>query len=290
MPYTQNPFLPRLRMEAVCRVAAGQSIRAVARHYGVHPSTVLKWTRKAEPDGRAVIPTASSRPEHHPRELAPEVVERILAVRAETKRCAEVVHALLLREGTQVSLSSVQRTLRRYGVTKNRTFWRKKRVLVPRPLPEAPGTLVEVDTVHIHPLTEHPWFYLYTLIDVHSRWAHATVVPKISTAASVRFIQLAQDASPFAFQLLQSDNGPEFSRSFTERVHIRHRHSRVRRPNDNAHLERFNRTIQEECFGRVTESFAAYRRVLPEYLRYYNAERPHMSLDMRAPLQVLPSY
>lgn len=27
------------------------------------------------------------------------------------------------------------------------------------------------------------------------------------------------------------------------------RHTRLGRPNDNAHIERFNRTIQEECTG-----------------------------------------
>lgn len=106
------------------------------------------------------------------------------------------------------------------------------------------------------------WFYAYTLLDVPSWCAHASVLPKISTKASLRFVRAAQETFPFQF--LQSDNGPEFSRSFTERVHLWHRHSRVRRPNDNAHLERFNRTIQEECFARVPETLAAYKRVLPE--------------------------
>jgi len=36
-----------------------------------------------------------------------------------------------------------------------------------------------------------------------------------------------------------------------------------------------------------------WRKELPEYLRYYNAERPHMGLGMKTPLEVfkaIPSY
>ena len=64
----------------------------------------------------------------------------------------------------------------------------------------------------------------------------------------------ARNESGFDFRLVQSDNGPEFSRYF-EQVLAKHsiptRHTRLGRPNDNAHIERFNRTIQEECLGRT---------------------------------------
>ena len=72
-----------------------------------------------------------------------------------------------------------------------------------------------------------------------------------------------------------------------------HRHSSVRQPNDNAHLERFNRTIQEECLSRVPRSLASYQREIPAYLHYYNTERPHMGLEMRTPediIKAVPSY
>ncbi|MGH7926701.1 MAG: integrase core domain-containing protein, partial [Candidatus Binatia bacterium] len=64
-------------------------------------------------------------------------------------------------------------------------------------------------------------------------------------------MKAATEQSPFPFVLLQSDHGSEFSQKFTLEVGVTHRHTRVRTPNDNAHLERFNRTIQEECFSRV---------------------------------------
>ena len=87
---------------------------------------------------------------------------------------------------------------------------------------------------------------------------------------------------PFTIETLQSDHGPEFSKYFTKMVAVdgvAHRHSRVRRPNDNAHLEQFNRTIQDECISRLPRKLSVYQKEIPEYLRYYNEERPHMGLQ-----------
>jgi transposase-like protein len=71
MAYTTNPKLPKLRMEAVMRVRSGESIRAVSRHYGYEPSTVMRWVRKADRDflhGANSLPTESSRPHHPPKD------------------------------------------------------------------------------------------------------------------------------------------------------------------------------------------------------------------------------
>ena len=90
--------------------------------------------------------------------------------------------------------------------------------------------------------------------------------------------------------MLQSDHGSEFSTSFSERARIKHRHSRVRRPNDNAHLERFNRTIQEECLDALPKDTRIINRNLPKYLRYYNEKRHHFGLNLQTPLKVITSY
>jgi putative transposase len=58
-------------------------------------------------------------------------------------------------------------------------------------------------------------------------------------------------------------------------------------PSDNGHLERFNRTIQEECLSHVPRNLKSYQKEIPEYLHYYNYERPHMALDMKTPIKIL---
>jgi transposase InsO family protein len=294
MAYTTNPHLPHVRMKAVQLVRSGWSTVRVARHTGYAQSTISKWCRRA-PDSRQsqVIPTRSSRSYHHPHELSEELVDVIIRYRRERNQCAEIIHHRMSRDGYDVSLSSVKRTLRREGLTRY-SKWKKWHKYPPRPMPETPGILVEVDTIHDGAHTAR--LYVYTLIDVFSRFAYALPSLKINTHASLRFVNAARDYVPFPFQTLQSDHGQEFSEWFTKRVgeqDLSHRHSRVRTPNDNAHLERWNRTLQDECLRRIPRNLRVWRKEIPVYLRYYNNERPHMALDMKTPVETLktiPSY
>lgn len=289
MSYTTNPNLPKVRAEAVKMVRSGHSTRTVARHFGFSQSAVVKWCAKVPKHTYQyrIIATESSRPKHHPNELSEELVGQILEYRRRTRRGAEFIHFLLIRDGVNVSLSSVKRTLKRHGLTKY-SKWKKWHQYTPRPLPEAPGLLVEADTIHDGPVGYQ--LYVYTLLDVHSRWAYAEAALKIGAAPSAKFVTRAQKQASFVFKTLQTDHGSEFSKWFTKKLTektITHRHSRVRTPNDNAHLERFNRTIQEECILRLPRKLAVWERELPDYLHYYNHERPHMGIDWLTPVQKL---
>lgn len=275
-------------MQAVLLVRRGWSTRQVARHTGFNQSTIVRWVRRAPRDGRETIVTRSARPHHHPGTLSQNIVEQIRATRLAHHRCAEVVHQELKNDGVIVSLSSVKRTLQRAGLLRRRSPWKRWHRSPDRPEATKPGDLVEVDTIHVVPRTGKR-FYVYTLIDVHSRWAHAKTVTRINTRQSLRFLREAQGRAPFQFSTLQSDHGSEFSTSFSDRSHLVHRHSRVRQPNDNGHLERFNRTLQEECLT-VEPTPTAYRRALVVYLPYYNTQRLHLGLNLKTPLQVMPSY
>ena len=235
------------------------------------------------------IPTKSSRPHTSPNALKKEVVKAIIEKRNGRRRCGQVIHQELRGEGIGVSLPSVQRTLDRMGFLKKRSPWKRPHDATPRPVPENPGALLQVDTVHILAPDESR-IYVYTLIDLYSRWAYAEVVEKISAERSASFVMRAQKASSFVFQMVQTDHGSEFSTRFTHRLgekNISHRHARVRQSNDNAHIERFNRTIQEECFDRTTHTIIHFRKALKTYLPYYNSERLHMGINYQTPLEVL---
>lgn len=287
MAYSNNPHLPRVRMEAVKLVRSGWSTVKVARHMGYSQSAIVKWVARAPGDRFRVITTQSSRPWSHPNALSPELVETILRYRRERNQCAEILHYRLVTDGYQVSLSSVKRTLKRNQMTRF-SRWKKWHQYPLRPLAEKPGILVEIDTIHDGGHEDR--LYIYTLLDVCSRWAFAIPALAINTHRSLHFVKNARIFSPFRFQTLQSDNGPEFSKWFTKRIGeqgMAHRHSRVRQPNDNAHLERFNRTIQEECISRIPRSPVSWKKEIPEYLRYYNEERPHMGLDMKTPIDII---
>lgn len=290
MPYTTNPHLPKVRMDTVRLVRKGWSIRKAARHVGVNPGTVSRWVRKAPSDGRLTIPTLSSRPKTSSQALSREIVKAIITKRQGRRRCGQVIHQELLRDGLKVSLSSVQRTLERCQLLKKRSLWKRPHDATPRPEINYSGVLLQADTVHIR--TSEGTIYVYTLIDLFSRWAYAEATFGLGAETSRAFIQRAAAKANFKFEMIQTDHGSEFSIGFTHelwRMGIKHRHSRVRRSNDNAHVERFNRTLQEECLDHTIHTLRAFREALKDYLPYYNTERLHMGINFKTPLEVLRS-
>jgi len=288
MPYSSNEKLPYVRMEVVRLVRKGWSTVKVARHTGFSQSAIVKWVQRAPDDFRAqTIPTRSSRPLHHPREFGSDMIQTVLAYRRKYERGALALQYFLKKDGVDISASSIKRILRSHEMSRW-SRWKKRHTYPPRPLADAPGALVELDTIHHGPYDDR--LYVYTLIDVHSRWAYAAPCLRINTHRSLQFVEDARLRAPFTFRTVQSDHGSEFSKWFTKHmVHLgmAHRHSRIRTPNDNAHLERFNRTIQEECLDRVSRSLRIWRKEIPEYLHWYNHERPHMGLDMKTPEDIL---
>jgi len=288
--YTLNPNLPKVRGQAVEMVRRGWSVRTVARHFGFSHSAIVKWVAKSKKCGYGSIPTESSKPKTNPQALDRTMVEKIIKKRMERRRCGQVVHQELLRDGVKVSLSSVQRTLERCHLLKKRSPWKRPHDTTPRPEALLAGALVQLDTIHIM-APDGSRIYVYTLIDLFSRWAYAEVVERIGAEASVQFVKQARQTASFEFVMIQTDHGPEFSRWFTHHLwqeKIAHRHSRVRQSNDNAHVERFNRTIQEECLDKIANTISSFKKAIPEYLNYYNNARTHMGINYQFPCQLVP--
>ncbi len=62
-----------------------------------------------------------------------------------------------------------------------------------------------------------------------------------------------------------------------------------RAPNANAYAERWIRSARAECLDHLLIAGEAHlRRVLTEYLAYYNQARPHQSLEQRCPVALPP--
>jgi len=321
MAYSINPNLPKARATALrLLIQEKRPLQVVANRCGVHRSTVYRWKQKWDKlnehvqltndnrPGRQAgtqfriaactwrIPTLSARPLSSPKAIPKEIIELVLSLRRMLKRCAEVVwHHLIHDNGVTISLSSVRRILKRHHVFDGA---RKKRVRPDnprRPHVTKPGELVETDTIHyICPITKTRR-YVYTVIDVYTRMTYAEIHPRILPGLAAQVVLHARNELDFDFTMVQSDNGPEFSRYF-EQVLRKHsmpvRHTRLGRPNDNAHIERFNRTIQEECLGSTITYNAATKHLqtkIYNYLGYYNFKRVHLSLQYRTPAEMLQS-
>lgn len=291
MAYTSNPHVGKTRRKAVQDVRNGSSVAAVARYYGVHRTTVHRWIKKASghpTEYHQTLETKSSAPKRNGNALAEAVIDRISQARLKHNRCAPIIHAKLKNEGVVVSLSSVERTLRREGlIRKGKRRASFYQTTIKRPVITEPGALVEVDTIHLT-RPDNSRYYIFTVLDVYSRMAYAYYSPKLTQGGSMKAIREAQRRFGFRFTMIQTDNGPEFKDYVVQKLgnlNIQMRHSRVRKPNDNAHLERFNRTLQEECFTIPRPKEETIQAQLEEYLEYYNYERLHLGLNCVPPAQ-----
>lgn len=159
---------------------------------------------------------------------------------------------------------------------------------------EYPGHLVALDTVErfIHGLRR----YVITFEDVHTRFSFAWSTVSHASRAAKEFFSYCQMVFPYSFTFILTDNGSEFKKHFNRelnQLHLDHYHTYPRTPKMNAHLERFNRTIQEEFVnfhsGLLTEP-TKFNYELMQWLIWYNTERPHCAFQNRlSPLQFIIS-
>lgn len=311
MSYCTGKYIEKARGNAMKMLLVERKpVLTVANRFGVNRSTIWRWRKKWLDQNQHVdlnnanrflgretsmfrfnscswiIPTLSSRP-HHPHYLSKDLEELVLDVRDQLGRCAEVIHHYINEElAIKVSLSSINRILRRNSrieqkrKKKNRNFKGIK-----RPKVLAPGDLVEIDTIHlVNPITKRKR-YVYTVIDLYSRMTYARVYNELRPGLAARTILEAEQYFGFKFKMVQSDNGAEFS-SYFETTLIREgiaiRHTRLGRPNDNAHIERFNRTIQEECTGSYYLESVSLRELdnkILSYIDFYNYKRLHLGIS-----------
>lgn len=141
------------------------------------------------------------------------------------------------------------------------------------------------------------WASLALVIDCHTRellgW-HLSRSGKATTAGSAlehaliaRFGTLGQVPNPF---LLRSDNGLVFtSRSYTALVRsygLRQEFITPYCPQQNGMVERVIRTLKEQCAHRHRfETLQHASRVIGDWIRFYNHQRPHQALNMKTSAQ-----
>ena len=318
MSYCTGKNIEKSRAKALkMLVIEKKPVGIIADRFGVNRSTIWRWHRKwlaqnnyrtfensnrpnRKPgtafrwDVKWEIPSLSAAPKH-PRMLSDELVQLVLDVKDQLKRCAEIVwyhinEVLCIN----ISLSSVRRILKRHSrMAKPKNHRNRQYKGIPRPKVLAPGDLVEIDTIHLFNPISKQKRYIYTVVDLYTRMAYARVYKELKPINSLNTILEAEEYFGFKFKIVQSDNGLEFARYFEARLEskgIKIRHTRLGRPNDNAHIERFNRTLQEECTGNYyleSEPLKKMDDKVLSYIDYYNYHRIHLSISYRTPAEML---
>jgi putative transposase len=156
-------------------------------------------------------------------------------------------------------------------------------------VPQNPGDLVQVDSVAV--FTDGLKRYIVTAIDLRTRFAFACAYGNLSSLSAKDFMEKFRKAAPFEIRRVQTDNGQEFEKYFRDYAaqnNIVQFFNYPRSPKSNAHVERFNRTIQEQHVEWHLDELREPREFnigLMKYLIWYNTEKPHQGIGQRTPMQ-----
>jgi transposase InsO family protein len=287
---------PHSRRKLVEDYLDGRSMTWLAQIHRISRQTGYRWVKRYRDEGPPGLMNRSSRPRRLKYRLSADEEAELLAVRSRTwwgpVRLAGKVAA---------PPSTIYRTLCRNGLN------RRARIQVPvvRYEAAAPGDLVHLDVLQLFALKGRKPIYQFTVVDDCTRQAAALLAPKRTARAALQLLIQAQATFGFTFRSVLTDNDATFTAAalpqlwhgakeppvtqFTkgcETLGIRHRLIRVRRPQTNGKVERFHRTIREECW-RVRPYTDEQQReeALVQYLDYYNHDRPHSALGGQTPVQ-----
>jgi len=126
--------------------------------------------------------------------------------------------------------------------------------------------------------------YLFTAIDVSTRFAFAFAYPSNSSINGSDFLKKFIAVAPFNIARIQTDNGSEFAKYFEKTrqdVGLGHFYNYPRHPQSNGCLERFNRTVQEQFVDLhidLIDNTYEFNRKLMDYLIWYNTEKAHRGI------------
>ena len=157
-----------------------------------------------------------------------------------------------------------------------------------------PGHLVALDSIEKR--VDGNKRYVITFEDIYTRFTFAWSTKSHASQAAKEFFGLCLKIFPFPIQFVLTDNGSEFAKEFAEemkKLHLTHYHTYPRTPKMNAHLERFNRTIQDEFVDFHMPDLLnpqIFNNKLIDYLIWYNTRRVHCAFQNKlSPIQYILS-
>jgi len=133
------------------------------------------------------------------------------------------------------------------------------------------------------------FYYLCSLLDGYSRYIVHWEIRESMTEADVEIIlQRARERFPGQNPRIISDNGPQFiARDFKEYIRISgmsHVKTSAYYPQSNGKIERWHQSLKRECIRpRCPLSIEDARKVVEEFVDYYNTKRLHSAIGYIAP-------
>jgi transposase InsO family protein len=274
----------------------GGNLSHTSRHFFMGRSTLRRWLKRFREKGISGLEDLSRRPHSLRSPITPtETVIAVLKVRKENPTWSKYkIKAILKRNRTNISESSIARILKRNNMIKEKISKRRQKAALspkhryPRDMViKRPGDLIQADTKHLRGIGGIK-LYQFTAIDVLTKIRVLKSSSSISSKAAERFLKVCQKEFPFKIKSIQTDNGSEFNKCFNQRLkkmRIVHYFTETKSPKQNSYVERSIRTDKEEFYGQgnMRSSVKLLNPLVKKWQNYYNKVRPHQSLNYLTP-------
>ena len=283
-----------------------ESLRALARRYGVNQKTVAKWRQRSSVADQRTGPK-------DPRStvLSREDEAIVVAFRRHTLLPLDDCLYALQATIPQLTRSSLHRCLQRHGISRLPEVEGDKQTK--RKFKAYPIGYFHIDIAEVR--TEQGRLYLLVAIDRTSKFAFVELHQKVTTRVAGDFLRHLVAAVPYKVHTVLTDHGIHFTtpsntasaaplikqaivRGETVWAHafeyacaqndVDHRLTKPRHPWTNGQVERMNRTIKDATVKRYHyESHDQLRQHLADFVSAYNFGRRLKTLKGLTPYEFI---
>jgi len=283
-----------------------ESLRALAKRYGINQKTVAKWKKRSSV---ADVPTGPK--EAHSTVLSLEDEAVVVAFRKHTLLPLDDCLYALQPTIPHLTRSSLHRCLQRHGISRLPDV---EDVKTPkRKFKSYPIGYFHIDIAEVQ--TAEGKLYLFVAIDRTSKFAFVQLVEKATRRVAGDFLRALAPAVPYKIHTVLTDNGTHFTdptgdgwtpedikimreQKVPFRCHafeaacadldIEHRLTKPRHPWTNGQVERMNRTIKDATVKRFHyDSHDQMRRHLRDFIDAYNFGRRLKTLKGLTPYEFI---
>lgn len=289
--------------QRVIRYSEKHGVTKAANRFHVSRNAIYEWKAKYDGNWKSLL-DKSHRPHHHPAEHTQEEYDLILRYWKRNKEDRMILWMKIREQGYSRSYKSMCRALKRMQLESEQ---KARRAYKPKPYAAAeyPGQKVQIDVKFV------PWqciagetkYYQYTAIDEYTRLVYRELYDEHSTYSSRDFICKVIEFFPFRIELVQTDNGTEWTNAlisshptptlFEEellKAGIAYKRIRVATPRHNGKVERQHRTDEKRFYENLRMySLEDGRKQLRRYNCFSNTI-PKVCLNYKSPNEVLAEY
>jgi transposase InsO family protein len=271
------------------------NIAKTCRYFGIGRASFYRWKTEYQQRGEAGLVNAKPIPKNPANQTPPEIVEKILYLRAKYHLGPiRIVWYLARYHGIKISEAGVSRILKRNGVNRLPRGTRVRKVHTIRYSKQVPGHHIQMDVKFLtfaDKRGEKVRRFQYTAIDDATRVRALKIYDKHTQTNAIDFVDHVIEKFPFRIKEIRTDNGHEFQAKFHWHVEdkgIRHAYIKKGTPQLNGKVERSHRSDQEEFYQLLSyKDDIDLETKLEEWENFYNFNRPHGAFNGKTPYEAL---